>query len=178
MASQPEKEPLKPNNRTGRTSTGVHYDLGDSEPAQPQKATKAASRREAPKGLSTLLTITVVGLFALTGILFGESIWDAVQMPAPTVIPAVASITETATASPTATAVPTAAATAPPAIIEEEAPALPAAAADTVQVWIPASGSKYHASATCSGMKTAQETTLTQAQADGYTACKRCKPQE
>lgn len=43
-----------------------------------------------------------------------------------------------------------------------------------VYVWIPQSGSKYHSRASCSGMDNPQKVTLEEAQAMGYTACKRC----
>lgn len=43
-----------------------------------------------------------------------------------------------------------------------------------VYVWIPESGSKYHQYASCSGMDNPQKVTLEEAQAMGYTACKRC----
>lgn len=41
-------------------------------------------------------------------------------------------------------------------------------------VWIPQSGSKYHSSPTCSGMKNPTKTSLSDALSRGYTACKRC----
>lgn len=42
------------------------------------------------------------------------------------------------------------------------------------KVWIPQSGSKYHRTADCSGMKNPKQVTLSEAQAQGYTPCKRC----
>ncbi len=41
-------------------------------------------------------------------------------------------------------------------------------------VWIPASGSKYHSHSGCSGMKNPTQVELEDAQARGYTACKKC----
>lgn len=41
-------------------------------------------------------------------------------------------------------------------------------------VWIPAGGTKYHASAECSGMKNPSKVLLSEAAASGYTPCKRC----
>ena len=41
-------------------------------------------------------------------------------------------------------------------------------------VWIPKSGSKYHRSASCSNMKNPSQVTLEQAEAWGYTPCKKC----
>ena len=41
-------------------------------------------------------------------------------------------------------------------------------------VWISENGTKYHTSATCSGMKEPTSLPLTDAQQQGYTACKRC----
>lgn len=48
-----------------------------------------------------------------------------------------------------------------------------ASAADDT-VWVSDSGSKYHSKADCSGMEDATAVTLTEAQEDGKTACKRC----
>ena len=44
----------------------------------------------------------------------------------------------------------------------------------TQMVWIPKTGKKYHASASCSGMKDPSRVTITQAKNMGYTACKKC----
>lgn len=41
-------------------------------------------------------------------------------------------------------------------------------------VWVPQSGKKYHADASCSGMKSPRQVSLSEAQSKGYTACKRC----
>lgn len=41
-------------------------------------------------------------------------------------------------------------------------------------VWIPSSGSKYHSHSGCSNMKNPTEVTISEAQARGYDACKRC----
>lgn len=41
-------------------------------------------------------------------------------------------------------------------------------------VWIPATGSKYHTNAGCSGMNNPQQVPLSEAQNMGYTPCKRC----
>ncbi len=41
-------------------------------------------------------------------------------------------------------------------------------------VWIPNSGSKYHRSASCSGMKNPSHVSLSTAKARGYTPCKKC----
>ena len=41
-------------------------------------------------------------------------------------------------------------------------------------VWIPNSGSKYHKSASCSGMKNPSHVSLSTAKARGYTPCKKC----
>lgn len=41
-------------------------------------------------------------------------------------------------------------------------------------VWIPASGSKYHSKASCSGMENPTQVTKSEAEAMGYTPCKRC----
>ena len=41
-------------------------------------------------------------------------------------------------------------------------------------VWIPSSGSKYHSRSGCSNMSNPSEVTKTQAEAKGFTACKKC----
>lgn len=41
-------------------------------------------------------------------------------------------------------------------------------------VWIPNSGSKYHSRSSCSNMKNPSQTTKSQAEEEGYTACKKC----
>lgn len=75
-----------------------------------------------------------------------------------------------------------------PAPVQQEtpapdpAPADPAPAQETepdsgdqeTMVWIPQSGSKYHSDPGCSNMESPTQVTLSQAQANGYTACKRC----
>ena len=75
-----------------------------------------------------------------------------------------------------------------PAPVQQETPAPdpapvdPAPAQETepdsgdqeTMVWIPQSGSKYHSDPGCSNMENPTQVTLSQAQANGYTACKRC----
>ena len=41
-------------------------------------------------------------------------------------------------------------------------------------VWIPSSGSKYHKTSTCSNMSNPKEVTLSYAEVNGFTPCKRC----
>ncbi len=41
-------------------------------------------------------------------------------------------------------------------------------------VWVSQSGSKYHSSPSCSGMKDPSQLSLSEAQSRGYTPCKRC----
>lgn len=41
-------------------------------------------------------------------------------------------------------------------------------------VWIPASGSKYHSRSSCSNMSNPTQVTISQAQAWGYSPCKKC----
>ena len=41
-------------------------------------------------------------------------------------------------------------------------------------VWIPQSGAKYHKNSSCSNMKNPSQISLSDAQARGYTACKKC----
>lgn len=49
-------------------------------------------------------------------------------------------------------------------------------ASDESLVWIPKSGSKYHATSTCSGMKNPVQVTLSEAKDGGYEPCKKCHP--
>lgn len=48
------------------------------------------------------------------------------------------------------------------------------AEAQETMVWIPQSGSKYHSRSGCSNMKNPSQVTLSQAEAWGYTPCKKC----
>ena len=41
-------------------------------------------------------------------------------------------------------------------------------------VWIPRTGSKYHSTSTCSGMRNPSAVSLSEAIAWGYTACSKC----
>ena len=41
-------------------------------------------------------------------------------------------------------------------------------------VWIPATGSKYHSSASCSGIHSPRQVSISQAISMGYSACKKC----
>lgn len=41
-------------------------------------------------------------------------------------------------------------------------------------VWIPRTGTKYHSTSTCSGMKNPSKVTVSQARSWGYTPCKKC----
>ena len=46
---------------------------------------------------------------------------------------------------------------------------------DTAEmVWVSGSGSKYHKTSTCSGMKTPVQVSKAQAEADGKEPCKKC----
>ena len=45
---------------------------------------------------------------------------------------------------------------------------------NSVYVWIPKTGSKYHSSSTCSGMKNPQYVTISVAISSGYTPCSKC----
>lgn len=78
--------------------------------------------------------------------------------------------------------------TADPPPVQQETPAPDPAPADPApvqetepdsgdqetMVWIPKSGSKYHRDPDCSGMDDPTQVPLSQAKANGYTACKRC----
>jgi hypothetical protein len=49
-----------------------------------------------------------------------------------------------------------------------------ASVTNTVMVWIPQSGSKYHRKSSCSGMNNPQQVSKDDAISMGYTACKKC----
>ena len=83
------------------------------------------------------------------------------------------------TASPEPTAEPTPDATAVVGFTSPPAATSPPAVQETVQtetlVWIPTNGgTKYHSKSSCSNMDNPQQVTLSEAQARGFTACKRC----
>ena len=44
----------------------------------------------------------------------------------------------------------------------------------TEKVWVSGSGKKYHSSSSCSNMKSPKQITLTEAKAQGKTACSKC----
>ena len=80
------------------------------------------------------------------------------EMPAATPAP-----TPTPTPKPTATPTPKPTVTPTPKVSE-------------TMVWIPKTGSKYHANSYCSNMSNPRQVTLTEAKRKGYTACSKCHP--
>jgi hypothetical protein len=78
-----------------------------------------------------------------------------------------AAASESTTQVPATTQAPTTEAT-------TQAPTVTEAASNTATVWIPQSGSKYHSSSSCSGMKNPQQVSIDDAISMGYTACKKC----
>jgi len=78
-------------------------------------------------------------------------------------------ITETAAAKETTAAAKKETAAADPAVTQA-----PAAQSGKEMVWVSATGKKYHTNSSCSGMKSPYQLTLSEAAAEGYTACKRC----
>ena len=95
----------------------------------------------------------LVVLLAVFSVAFGDAVW---QGP-------LASTREVTVLMPVAVAP-----TAVPALVEE--------ALLLELVWIPWSGTRYHAIATCSRMQDAQEISLDEAVSQGLTACQRCNP--
>lgn len=57
---------------------------------------------------------------------------------------------------------------------EPEPESTPVPSQSETMVWIPKSGSKYHSYSSCSNMKNPSQVTISQAQAGGYSACKKC----
>ena len=83
------------------------------------------------------------------------------------------------TESPKPTAEPTPAATPFVGYTSPPAATAPPVVQETVQtetlVWIPTNGgTKYHSKSSCSNMDNPQQVTLSEAQARGFTACKKC----
>lgn len=127
------------------------------------------------------LLVGILGLFAGFSVVAGDDLWDRILPPVtpkPTLVArqATARPTQTPTIAPTSTSAPTAteAPAAVPILAEVEAPP----AAEAAEVWIPASGARYHLTATCSGMKNPRAVTLEEARALGFTPCGRCNPPE
>ncbi|MGN0316957.1 MAG: DNA/RNA non-specific endonuclease [Lachnospira sp.] len=97
---------------------------------------------------------------------------------APTAAP-----TQTGTTAPTAA--PTQAETTAPTVAETKAPTVAQTVAttqsqasnnnaDSIMVWIPKTGSKYHSKASCSSMKNPSQVTKSKAESMGYTPCSKC----
>lgn len=63
-----------------------------------------------------------------------------------------------------------------PTARQPDATAAVQAPAETALVWIPASGTRYHATDTCSGMQSPTQATVLDAVASGLVACQRCNP--
>ena len=57
---------------------------------------------------------------------------------------------------------------------EPEPEPTPVPTQSETMVWIPKSGSKYHSYSGCSNMKNPSQVTISQAQARGYSPCKKC----
>lgn len=121
-----------------------------------------------------LLSIGLVIVFAMIGIFGGDALMsDLSQQPAEerAALAEVRYVEATATRAVVASPSPKASATVQPV----ETAAVQADAADG-GVWVSPSGSRYHLTATCSGMKTAEALGLAEAEEKGYTPCKRCYP--
>lgn len=168
----------------GTTSTGVHYDLRtdatqwnaeairrqavDNAQKRLRQRRRKPAKKQSKRTVSALMTTGIVLVFAAAAVFFGDAMWDAVRMPAPTVAAVSTRRTQTATPRPSATVQPRQ--TGHVAVLPE--------AGQAAFVYLPKSGTRYHQTATCSGMKDAAEATLAEAIAQGYLPCKRCKPPE
>lgn len=86
--------------------------------------------------------------------------------------PAVPASSQSAPAASSEAAAPAPVETEPAPAVTAPAPAEPQQ--QEVMVWIPATGSKYHSRAGCSGMNNPRQVTLEYAQSHGYEPCKRC----
>lgn len=127
------------------------------------KQSKRRNRRWVQWLKKSLATAAMLAFFAGFSIYFGDSLWDVI---AP----------EAVVADESADALEAVVLPAAPLAIEAAEPV--ALAAGEGMVWVPASGTRYHAISTCSGMKDATELVLQDAKLDGYQPCKRCKPIE
>lgn len=171
----------EPDKDWGTTSTGVQYDF------RPSPEDKGARKNHdikkffaAHKKLiqKAAITLAVIAAFAGLSIGLGDSLWDRIlpplqsptSMPSPAITAAPTAVTTPATPNPTevASLLPTAATAILPPTAEQAA----------ITVWVPNSGSRYHLTSDCSGMKNATEVSLDEAKADGFTPCKRCNPPE
>lgn len=205
MAGKPGKQRTGVGKGQGVTSTGVYYDTRDDEDTAAQSpadirrrsiraAQQADARQSGPRkkrialkrnGKNAILSAGAVLLFAIVFGLAGDAVWDdlltdkplpemtavvykRLNAPANDVAPIQEMATEHITAVPEQT---------DEAVIQAATTA-PASNNVFATVWIPVSGSRYHKTDTCSGMKEAKEVSIEQAKMDGFTPCKRCKPPE
>lgn len=180
---------------TRRTSSGVLMDMGDAQDVSTQESQQKKPKRKQEKRrkqLASVLSITaMLGCATAFSMLFGDDILEPSQaavVNTPAAATATVRPTQKKAAAPTQakTAKPTASPSARPTSEPSAKPTNPPAATFAEQlvsddvaaqmVWVPESGSRYHKTEGCSGMKNAKETTIAQAISDGFTACKRCKP--
>lgn len=124
---------------------------------------QSARRKRQLYGIAAMAAFLLAA--AVLSIAFGAALW---QGPLSTKsytldVPLTAPATATSPA-----ALPSPASFEPPA----------AAQAEDVIVFIPWSGARYHANATCSGMRDTLAVPLAEAKAQGFSACTRCNPPE
>lgn len=139
--------------------------------------TPAEPNREKPKKKRgcCIYPFAIIFILGIIGMIFGGGDNEPKTpniTPTPTVI-----VTTTPTATPEPTVTPTPDPTATPTLVPTSTPEpvqTESAAPQEEMVWIPASGSKYHSNSSCSGMNNPTQVTLSEAEAMGYTPCKRC----
>jgi len=166
-----------------------------------------ARPKKARQRLQAAVLMPTLALFAALGILLNDSFFEDTLSPSPSpMLPAVVATvaalpTETRAERTTPTPSPIPTKTAPPTGTqtesasttvshsqEETASPPPSLLTPTeadrlgepgeIHVWIPQSGTRYHKTAECSGMKDPIEVSLREAKEQGFTPCKRCNPPE
>lgn len=182
MGDKQKERQARINREWGTTSTGVQYDFR-ADPGEGQGHAKHKKRQLSGAQKKFLrraaITVGAIAAFAALSIGYGDALWDRILPPLPAATARVTPLAATATPVVTASPQPTAAAEAPlPTEAALPAAGMPAGASEPVMVWIPNSGSRYHLTATCSGMKDAREVALAEAREEGFTPCKRCNPPE
>ena len=150
------------------------------EQEQPRRPARRTGRKRRFKWWYAAIAVVFVAILATPGKKDNEekpqqesavyATMEPTASPEPTVGP-----TESPelTTEPTPAATPFVGYTSPPAATAS--PATQEVVQTETLVWIPTNGgTKYHSKSSCSNMDNPQQVTLSEAQARGFTACKRC----
>lgn len=207
MATRPDTQKKGVGEGRGTTSSGVHYDTrldgGNPQDAQQMRGEAKKKERKAARAVKRKLFLdrhrqqmrewalkgVVIALFTFVMIRYGEPLWRMVEAPTPqeaaeaeryaAIVERNAQEVVLLQPAETETVKAKAEKTITPVLEETRQPTTtPVAVNVEAFVWIPASGSRYHKTDACSGMKDAREVPVAQAVESGLTPCKRCKPPE